>query len=173
MHDPVVGEGWVGCAGFCGTVTVRTLVGNDRFEEQVPASAVARKHRVHDKWLTQARVDNSDVVYWVVVSRTCSGQAEGDSVSCDACAGVGALRSYRDVVRRAVFVCSSSASRRRAGASRRLTRKAPRKRISRQRGRKRVKRRASRPRTRYRRQRRRTRRRGEHSNGAKTRARRS
>ena len=124
MHDPLGREGCVGCAGFCGTVTVRTLLGNDRFEEQVPASAVACKHRVHDKWLTQARVDNSDVVYWVVVSRTCSGQAEGDSVSCDACAGVGALRSYRDVVRRAVFECSSSASRRRAGASRRLTHKA-------------------------------------------------
>ena len=96
------------CAGFNGMITVGTNKGGTKLKVEVPASTVAKGHRVQDKWMTQARVDKSSTVYWVVMSRTCNGGVEKNGVSCDSCAGVGALQSYRDVVRRAVFGCNTS-----------------------------------------------------------------
>ena len=104
-----------GCDGFRDSITVQNTVGDDRIVREVSVGEIAACNREHKEWMTQTRVDKHGTVYRVVLSLLCTGMPVLGSLTCCACAGVGRLKTYRDVCRRTVFACSKRASRERHG----------------------------------------------------------
>ena len=92
---------------------------------------IAACNREHKEWMTQTRVDKHGTVYRVVLSLLCTGMSVLGSRTCCACAGVGRLKSYRNVGRRTVFACSKRASRERHGTKHRPQRDSNRRKLGR------------------------------------------
>ena len=120
-----------GCAGFRDSITVQNMVGADQIVREVSVGEIAACNREHKEWMTQTRVDKDGTVYRVVLSLLCTGMPVLGRLTCCACAGVGRLKTYRDVCRRTVFACSKRASRERHGTKHRPQRDSNRRKLGR------------------------------------------